>query len=84
MLKLRGAIKLSRSEREYSKIDEARDEKEKLRIGEMNLIKRSLSGDGEGGKVEKRKQGKGNQLTHWMGGPLYLASLLMFATVVSQ
>ena len=55
MLILRGAIKLSRSEREYSKIDEARDEKEKLRIGEMNLIKRSLSGDGEGGKGEKRK-----------------------------
>ena len=33
---------------------------------------------------EKRSEEKGDQLTHWMGGPLYLASLLMFATVVAQ
>ena len=56
MVILRGAMQLSRSEREYSKIDEARDEKEKLRIGEMNLIKRSLSGEGEDGRGEKRKE----------------------------
>ena len=46
---------MSRIEREYhKKMKRERVEKEKLRIGEMNLIKRSLSGVGEDGRREKK------------------------------
>ena len=74
MLILRGAIKLSRSEREYSKIDEARDEKEKLRIGEMNLIKRIRRWRGR--ERREKKIGKG-QSTDALDGRSFVLGVLV-------